>query len=258
MSALSERPRVKALHLDLANRLSKLSTDPNLLEDLKRQPLETLLAGYVHWAIRSVATRARRVIVKNPDDPHWKKIAPRAAQLLKHAEAGGDLTSYICFSPHMRDFQVPGGAYSEIRDKDLVLAIMGYHVFQCEPRGEERTGSHVIAYVDRSTLTVIGAFQGNAVTTDAAERARIWNLVQAHGTAPVDPRHLMAISMERMQKIAEMDPKLDDPAFVRQLYSETGNTMPPAPNFRWHTPFLDFGFLETTGPRFFMIWPGPN
>lgn len=258
MSSPTERPRIEEFRKDLATRLSKLSTDPALLEDMNRQSLEALVTGYVHWAIRAVAARARKVIVKQPDDPHWKKIAPKAAALLKCVEAGGDVTAYICFSPHLRDFVIPGGAYPGWRDMDLVLAIMGYHVFQCEPRDVARTGNHILAFVDRSTFTVIGAFQGNAILSDPAERARVWNLVQAHGTAPVDPQHLVRVSMARMQKIAEMDPKLDDPAFVRQLYVETGTTMPPAPKFRWHMTFSDFGFLEMTAPRFFMIWPGPN
>src|SRR5580704_12130220 len=116
MSSPNGRPRIAELRQDLANRLSKLSTDPALLEDMNRQPLETLLTGYVHWAIRAVAKRARKVIVKQPDDPHWKKIAPKAAALLKCVETGGDVTAYICFSPHLRDFVVPTGAYPGWRD----------------------------------------------------------------------------------------------------------------------------------------------
>jgi hypothetical protein len=258
MSSPNESPRIAALRLDLATRLSSLSSNPTVPEDMKRQPLASLLAAYVHWAIRSVAKRPRRVIVKQPDDPHWKKIAAKAAPFLKLAEEGGDVMSHVCLAPHMRDFAVPGGAYGEWRDKDIVLAIMGYHFFQCEPRDKQRTGSHILAYVDRSTLTAVGAFQGNSVNTDPAESMRIWNLIQAYGTAPVDPRHLMRISAEFLQKIAELDPKLDDPQFVRQLHEETGNVLPPAPKFRWHMPYLDFGILEETAPRFFMVWPGPN
>jgi hypothetical protein len=258
MPSPSERPRVAELRLDLANRLSKLSTDPALLEDLKKQPLETLIVGYVHWAVRSVATRPRKVIVKQPDDPHWKKIAPKAAGFLKRVETGADVMPYVCFSPHLRDFAVPGGAFAEWPDKDQLLAVMGYHAFQCEPREQTRSGNHVLAYVDRTTFTVIGVFQGNAIISDNAERSRLWDAVQANGVAPTNRQRLVQIAMERMQKIAELDPKLDDPAFVRQLYSETGQAMPPAPNLRWHMPFMDFGFIETTAPRFFMIWPGAN
>lgn len=258
MSSPIESPRITALRLDLANRLGKLSTDPALLEDLKKQSLETLLVAYVHWAVRAVAPRPRTAIIKDSKDPDWRKIAPKAANLLQQVEAGGDLMSYICFSPHLRDFAIPDPNYAQWQDKDLLLAAMGYHVFQCEPRNQQRTGSHVLAFVDRLTFTVIGAFQGDAVTRDAATRMRLWNLIRTNGIAPLNRQYLMTIVRERLQKIAEIDPKLDDPDFVRQLYAETATPMPGAVNFRWHMPFMDFGFLETNAPRFFMIWPGQN
>lgn len=256
MSSPNERPRLTELRLDLANRLSKLSTDPALLEDLKTQSLETLLVGYVHWAVRAVAPRPRKVIVKQPDDQNWRKMASKAAPLLKLAEDGGDVMPYVCFAPHLRDFVAPG--YSEWTDKDLLLAAMGYHVFQCEPRAETRTGNHVLAFVDRTTFTVIGAFHADAVKGDGPERARLWNLVRAHGIAPISRQRLVQIAIDRLRKIEEIDPKLDDPEFVRQLYAETNTPMPRAANWRWHMPFMDFGMLETNGPRFFMIWPGQN
>jgi hypothetical protein len=257
MSSPSERPRIAELRLDLANRLSRLSApDPALLEDLKRQPLETLVVAYVHAAIRTVAKRPRRVIVKDPEDIHWTSIAEKAAPLLRQVETGGDVVGYICFSPHLNDLPVPG--YAEWPNKDQLLGVLGYHVFQCEPRDQQRTGNHVLAFVDRTTFTVIGAFHGNAVSANGPERERLWNLVKAHGAAPVNRHYLVQMARERTQKIIELEPKLDDPEFVRKLYAETGNVMPPTPKFRWHMPYMDFGFLETTGPRFFMIWPGPN
>jgi hypothetical protein len=258
MSSPNERPRIRELRLDLANRLSKLAPDPALLEDLQKQPLERLMVLYVHAAIRCVAPRPRKIIVKQPDDPHWRKIAPKAASLLKLAEEGGDMMPYICLSPHLRDFAIPGAGYAEWHDKDLLLAAMGYHVFQCEPRDQTRTGNHVLAFVDRLTFTVIGAFQGNAVNSDGPERTRLWDQVRAHGVAPVNRQSLINLGIDRARKIDEIDPKLDDPDFVRQLYVETQTPMPGAVNWRWHLPFMDFGFLETNAPRFFMIWPGPN
>lgn len=258
MSSPSERPRITELRLDLAKRASTVSKDPALLEDLNRQPLETLLVTYLHLAVRSVAKRPRKVIVKTPDDPHFRKIAKKAGALLNAAETGGEMADYLCVSPHMRDFSVPGRGFAEWHDKDQLLAVMGYHVFQCEPRNQARTGSHVLAFVDRLTFTVIGAFEGNRIMEDPAERMRIWNLIQAHGVAPVSKQHLIELAIQMRQKVEELDPKLDDPAFVCQLYAETATAMPAAPKFRWFMPFMDFGFLETTAPRFFMIWPGQN
>ncbi len=206
MSSPNERPRITELRLDLANRLSRLSSDPALLADLKTQSLETLMVGYVHWAIRSVATRPRKPIVEQPDDPHWRKIAHHAAPLLKLVEEGGDVMPYVCFAPHLGNFAAPG--YAEWPDKDQLLAALGYHVFQCEPREQTRTGNHVLAFVDRFTFTVLGAFHGNAVSGEGVERARLWELVRAHGIAPMDRQSLVQMAIGRVRKIDELDPKL--------------------------------------------------
>jgi hypothetical protein len=152
----------------------------------------------------------------------------------------------------------PGAAFEQWTDKDLLLNAMGYHFFQLEPKGTARSGKHILAHIDRDSFTVIGAFDGAGFAGDGPERPRLWRMLRTRRITPVDPQYLIQFAKECTKKVEEIDPKLDDADFVRQLYAETGSTMPPESKWKWQMQFMDFGFLEQNVPRFFMIWPGAN
>ena len=56
--------------------------------------------------------------------------------------------------------------------------------------------------------------------------------------------------------IREIDPKLDDPAYVNELYGASG--APAKPKLKWCYVHLDFGLCDEAAGFFGAIARGPN
>jgi len=204
--------------------------------------------------------------------------------LLAKVERGDDLTPHVSPKSRTRGFTpAASGTGPDVdrwADKDMLLNVMGYHHFHFDaaPHNHMRSDDVVFAHVTRDTFTVVGIFNHtvfgplDARKPMTAERNRLWQIFD-HRTARAAPAgstivlspialsghsiYFVNLAKNYARVINRVDPKLDDPNYVRNLYRQADLPVPAKPKLRWHLHHLDLGLLDKEN-RFFLLWPGPN
>lgn len=207
---------------------------------------------------------------------------------LSKVKRGEDLTPYLSLEPHARGYTpAASGKSSNVdrwADKDMVLNVMGYHHFHpsstIEPQGfATRSNELLFAHVTREEFTVVAIFDhsvfekcgpGQPLT---AERERLWQIFDERTTREAPPNSVVVptpiamsghsiyfnfLAMNYARLITEIDPKVDDLAYISSLVAGHGITMPMKRRWKWHLHFLDLGLLERTSGFFAMFRKGPN
>jgi hypothetical protein len=176
-------------------------------------------------------------------DPRWSAQAPAIAGFLDKVRRGDDLTPHLSLEPHTRGYSTIArapGATPEDRwsDKDFLLNVMGYHHFHLgtgiEKRGHaKRTDDLIFAEVGHDTFKVIAIFDHDVFEQTSAERTRLWAVHQSiiFRGVPQGSGVLMGniatsghsntvvfYAMRCARIIKNIEPKLDDPEFVKSLY----------------------------------------
>jgi hypothetical protein len=105
------------------------------------------------------------------------------------------------------------------------------------------------------------------------DRQRLWEIFEAHSTKdlPPDsvvvltpiatsghPLHLINLASYYARIIRELDPKLDQPNYIAELYAEAKIPVPDKPKLRWHFEYLKLGLLDESSNVFFALCQGPN
>jgi len=170
-------------------------------------------------------------------------------------------------------------------DKDLLLNVMGLHHFHLgltmEAAGHaKRTDEVLFASVTRDTFEIIGLFDHAAFDhqddgTMTPERQALWSAYEARAAAENLPGqasiggygcrgittsgHPLAVvlaAQEHVRVIQEIDPKLDDAAYVCSLYPEA--SAPSRLKLKWFYRHLDLGLLDEAASFFGILSRGPN
>lgn len=282
-----ESARVKNLRKGIIKAIPKFPNNKATVQALEAKSLGSLLIDYANWAIRFIARRPRTVVVEATasNDPRWTTLSDLIQGLLSKVRAGDDLTPYLSPSVHKKGFtpaaSAKGPAVDRWADKDMLLNVMGYHHlhFDAAPTNTMRSDDVLFAHVTRDTFTVVGIFnhtvfeatQLNAAMTK--ERERLFTIFDEQSSRGLPPGsvyiptmiatsgHSLTFTMFGMhcaRIINQIDPKLDDPSYVRGLYQSAGWQMPKKPKLSWQFHALNFGLLEGQGPRFILLRAGPN
>src|SRR5271157_3087154 len=105
------------------------------------------------------------------------------------------------------------------------------------------------------------------------ERDRLWRLFNEHQARGIPPGSIYVPAMimtsghsfdlvRRSQDysyvVKEVDPRLDDIEYVREMYQSAGVTCPRKPKLSWNLSFLDLGVLDSSSNTFFVLRYGPN
>jgi hypothetical protein len=161
---------------------------------------------------------------------------------------------------------------------------MGLHHFHLgltmEVAGHiKRTNEVLFASVTRDELEIIGLFNHAAFEheddgTMTPERVKLWQAYRAReaaGTLPgqlmvgyANPRVTMSsqpvavvgAAQRHVKIIREIDPKLDDQAYVNKLYGASGAAA--RPKLKWCYIHLDFGLCDEAAGFFGPLARGPN
>src|SRR3546814_981444 len=157
---------------------------------------------------------------------------------------------------------------------------MGFHHFHFGEKVEaaghvERTDDCLFARVDREEFTAIGIFNHSVFepTGDemSVERRRLWEIFDEHtgrGVPPGSvvipsliatsghPIHVIRTAQEYSRIIRDLDPKLDDPSFVNELYRGAKASAPAKSRLEWALNFSDLGIHETRKNHFFVLRRG--
>ena len=152
------------------------------------------------------------------------------------------------------------------RDTFTVVGIFNHTVFESTPAQRE-TGLCCV----RALLSRLGLARADERIT--AERNRLWQIFEERATrgAPAGSVHVLSmiatsghstyftrLSADYARVIAEIDPKLDNPKYVQDLYQQAGVPMPRKPKLRWHLKVLDLGLVDNKAGTFFILRKGPT
>jgi len=106
-----------------------------------------------------------------------------------------------------------------------------------------------------------------------AERKRLWQIFDERATRGTPAGSVLVKSMiatsghsiyfaklsaDYARVIVEIDPKLDDLNYVRDLYRQAGILMPRKSKLRWDLKVLDLGLLDKETGAFFILHKGPT
>jgi len=291
MANLEDSKRIKAFRRELVTAIPRFPNDKASLQALEAKSLTDLLITYIGWRLRYVAARPRRVtgIVNLSADPRTAALKPNIDALVKAVEAGDDLTPYLSLQPHSRGYTPAADPKTpkpdSWADKDFLLNVMGLHHFHLgltkETAGHmARTNEVLLASVTRDEFEVLGLFDHAAFEHEdhgsmTPEREKLWAAYQAREVAGLLPGQLsmggfgglgitlssqpvtvVRAAQRHIRIMREVDPQLDDPAYVRTLYPE--EQAPAKPKLKWHYRHLDFGVLDEPAGFFGFFERGPN
>ena len=279
-----EPPRIKKFRRDLIKAIPRVPNNKASLQHMEGKHLTDLLIDYINWRSRYVGQRPRTVSIEPAAqaDPRWSSHAAAIKSFLDKVERGDDLTPHLSIEPHTRGYapaaRAPGATPDDRwSDKDFLLNIMGFHHFHLgttkQKRGHvDRTDDLVFAEVGRDTFRVIAIFGHDVFEKSSAERMRLWSVhdeVAFRGVAPgsvVVPAmiatsghtlHVVQYAQHCAQIIREFEPKLDDPEYVRNLYTPPEEA-PAKSKVSWGFRHLDLAIYDAAKPVFVILKKGWN
>ncbi len=249
-----------------------------------------LLIIFIAWRLRHVAARPRVVLGldKISADARYGLLKPNIDAFIAAIQQGDDLTKYLSLEPRTKGYspaaEAPGNRTDRWADKDMILNVMGLHHFHLgmatEAAGHAaRTDDLIFASVDRDNFEIVGLFNHAAFEheddgTMSDERERIWSVysnrlhqsalpgqlaIGGYGSLGVTlsshPVPVVRAAQDHMRIVAEIDPKLDERAYINDLFPQP---LPNNPKLTWFYQHLDFGLLEEKTQQFLLFRRGPN
>ncbi len=282
-----ESKRIQKFKGELIKDLPFFPNDKKTKKELEVQHLDELLFNYIHWAIRRPPPRPRRVIIapEVTNDVRWKILSASIKAFLKKVSNGDDLTPHLSkttrkgYTPPNR---IAAGDAGKWDDKDFLLNTRGFHHFHLgQSIGSndmvERTDDVLFAFVDRNVFHAVGIFDHNVFEApdqnrNSCERERMWQIHEKHVTKGMKPGTVyMAnpitlsghpvfihnLKRRYAQAIYDIDPQLDDKAYVSDLYQKANMKMVKEGKLEWCLMRMDLGLYNKDANCFFrlMEWP---
>ncbi len=285
---MDESKRIKKLRGDVIKVIPKFPNNRETKEKLEAMPLATLLIHYLNWRIRYVSIKPRKAIIEPTvtADPRWKLLRDQVTVILDKVRSGENLIPYLSTQPHSKGYSPEtskmGPGVDRWADKDFLLNVMGFHHFHLGAKVEaaghvERTDDVLFARVSCEKFTAIGIFNHSVFgpTGDemSAERKRLWKIFDEHtgrGVPPGSvviassiassghPDHVVRTAQEYSRIIHYLDPKLDDPSLVSELYTAGKVREPERVKLEWALNFSELGIREKSSDHLFVLRPGFN
>ncbi|TCQ02678.1 hypothetical protein C8J34_11642 [Rhizobium sp. PP-F2F-G36] len=289
--SFDDSKRIRALRRDLIAAVPRFPNNKDSLLAVEAKSLTNLLIIFIAWRLRHIGTRPRTVTGRDnlANDSRATTLAPNIDAFLKVVKDGGDLTPYLSIEPRTKGYTPAAEGQPPDKnswgDKDLLLNVMGLHHFHLgltmEAAGHAvRTNELLFASVTRDTFDIIGLFDHAAFEHEndgsmTPERKKLWSAYgkrEASGALPGQlsiggfsglgvtlsshPVAVVRAAQEHVRVLREIDPELEDSAYVRGVYPE--GSSPAKPKLKWAYNHLDFG-LHDEGAAFFAVFRrGPN
>ena len=289
--ALKNSTRFQRFRRELIGKIPRIPNNRDSLSAIESKHPTDLLIIYMCWRLRNVAIRPRKVTGMSAieNDGRVAALKAKIESLVEAVETGADLGPYLSRKAHQHGYVMASdpentGA-TTWSDKDFVLNVMGLHHFHLGLNMQssglmDRTKEVLFASVRRDEFEILGLFDHCVFkwTVDdemVPERKRLWSMydaMQFKDSMPGDivmggygnmgittagtPLVVTRKAIEHIGIIKEIDPKLDDAAYVQTLFE--GHTVPKKIKLAWHYRHLDFGLVNEPSGDFVLIRRGPN
>lgn len=247
-------------------------------------PTRRLIQAFITWRMRLIPAKPRRVALwpRGIKFAEFRAAEARLRPLLQKVEVGKDLTPHLSNLVMTKGVVLPGANPADQgKDIDVVLTRHGLHHFHVgkvdpdNPKG--RSGLLVFAEVLDKEFKIVAISDHRAFERGSSEQLRFFDVCstyvakdvpsgQAFMANPVmSSGHSMVVTLfadHCEAQIEQLDPQLDDPAFIDKLYNDQpilrdGKpvTRPSNPSLAWHFDDLKFGILDRRTRVFFCIYP---
>lgn len=291
MTTEAEPKRIKNFRLSIVKEIPKFPNVKATKQALEEKSLANLLIYYMNWMSRYVPPRRRKVQIESTalSDKRWRSLKPAIEALLEKVRGGDDLIPHLSLQVHNQGFTPAATAKNagadRWADKDFLLNVMGFHHFHLGmstlPAGHvDRTNEVAFAEVTRDQFNLVAIFDHSVfdktdevTRTMTAERDRLWDIFTKRSSRGMPPgavyvpaaimtsghaeQHVrMADYYARI--VRELDPRLDEPSFVHDLYTEAGLPVPSRPKLKWHFHFLDLCVIDEAQKVYFVLQKGPK
>lgn len=254
---------------------------------LEGQSLTDLFIHYMSWRTRFVAQRPRTVSIRASaeNDKRWPTLKPGIDLLLDKIRHGDDVTPHLSLKA-LQEGYTPAAQRSAAdrwADKDFLLNVMGFHHFHLgttlEPKGFiKRTDNVLFAYITRTHFDVLGLFDHSVFNNDdptsmTAEHTRLWQLHEEVIFADVDPGfvvvanpittsghmlHIVELAQRAARIIKQIDPRLDDRAYLQNHIYGKHLPVPTKLKLRWDFSDLDLCLIDDVTHTGFIMQRGPE
>ncbi len=281
---MSESKSIKRFKDDLVKTLPFFPNNKETKEELLSQSVGSILFHYVHWALRFIPDRKRKIKI-NPHltgDSRWASFKPDIEALFKKVRAGDDLTPHLSSLVHSKGYtpkdRISSGEADQWDDKDFLLNAMGFHHLHLGEGAGGRSDEVIFIRVTRDELHAIAIFDHSVFYSNESdedemtpERTRLWKIydeITTSGMAPGTvylsnsittsghPLHIHTICNQYTHILNEIDSKIEDRDFLTDIYESTSTPSPKNNKLRWCLNDLDLGLMDKDS-NFFVLRYGP-
>jgi hypothetical protein len=283
-SLITYSPRILKLRESLIKELPRVPNNRVSLESMRALSTHDLILSFITWRMRRIPQKPRTVrFWSGGVKPVQARLArPRLEPLLRDVRAGRDLEPYL--SERVRTAGIDLATdlpRSQRRDMDMVLTRHGLHHFHVgiragnNPKG--RSGSLVFAEVLPDEFRIVAISDHRAFEHESEERKRFFRICLSYMAKDVPPGEgfmpnpvlssghavlVWVFARRCCDEINRLDPLLDDPTLIDQLYSQQKTVdgeqpiaSPGSPDLVWHFDDLTFGLLDKRTKAYFCIFP---
>ena len=277
-AAVSDSKRVRSFRRAITKAIPIRPDDRATRERFAQLPLPSQLVHYLEWLQRFVPPRPREVVIETPMDghPRWPELKDCLEELLAKVRTGADVNRHLGERIARGYSPAASGLWD---DRDFLLTVTGYRHFHLG-RGErtrggftERQNDVLFADISSDRFVALGIFDHSVFRDPScgpqtADQRRFWSMHENRRSRQVPPGAvyfdvgittsgrcigLVNLADAYARQIHQLDPLLDDRAFVAQLYEECPRDVPRRPKFSWAFRDLDLALLERTGRSAFII-----
>ncbi|WP_076421186.1 hypothetical protein [Colwellia sp. UCD-KL20] len=245
-------------------------------DELLSQKVFNVLFHFLHWKLRFIPTRSRKIIISPyvTADKRWSAIKEQINTLANKAKEGNDLTPYLSTLVHSKGYtpreRIINKEADSWDDKDRILNSMGFHHLHLGTSINngmaERTDEVIFVKVTRKEFHIIGIFDHSVFDDNSCdsneltlERNRLWKIYEEFSsfglpegsvyisnmiTASGHPAYIHDIVREYMNVIEYVEPKIKDKEFVNSLYKNTELEQPKKNKLRWYLNGIDLGLID--------------
>lgn len=277
-------PRIQAFRDDMIKVLPRAPNTRASLEALRAMPTSRVILAFLTWRMRLIPAKPRVV-------RFWSGgVTPLQAQaarlklqsFLEKVVAGKDLTSHLSDLVNKKGIILPGARPTDRgKDIDMVLTRQGLHHFHvgipAPGNHKGRSGSLVFAEVLEKEFRIVAIADHRAFERGSAQQLDFFRICHSYMAKDVPPGQgfmpnpvmtsghsmLVTIFADKCEnEMLELDPLLDDSAFIDKLYNgqpllrdEKPVARPANSSFAWYFEDLRFGILDRQTMVFFCIFP---